>query len=703
MLSVNFKPVISGVNFNHKIVLTDDAYTEPSVVWMDKKDAPMQDSLAWVTIKDPNASGNMLEKWMYVKYVLYEEYVDVIIRDQNGNPVLDQNGMPSKKSIKNTSGYVRVILHEHKHILTRSMFTDCYNVPSLLSHVLQEYQLIEKYNCLNELDWDGIHDLISHRGVKLFTNEVNDNRPPVVPVNMNWRGLYLADGLDDLLYNFQSRVIELPEVIPTPLYLKTLNHNDPPLLTNLTWRKRQFVNLPPNIVYDNIVWPEETNESRFQEINTNRVTFVNLSTRDFERLESPTLNSNLTGPRLRCDKVIAGGDRTAIRNWLNQTFINRFLFYAFTTRRLPSIFITSYDWSKIEFVFSYNNYAIMVQHLPRNLNRMPPPTMVDRKETFVGRVTSMSPGVITVKDLRNLSSPHRDMYLSDTYALPINPNNFGLTGADMIGKDMTFQIANNTVVPVSTSSLYSPFSDNVHIQPLHNGNVVSHIRQSIEYLDYECADEDISFKSTSIFDYTYDSHEINSSYPDDQNEIIWKLQNNYPLAFNVQLEAQSFPTCRVTFKLKATRSELITYLESISSISEVGEEYVEAIADFWIASFEKVDIVFNFSVSPTRVEWKAYYDSNFNIGPPISGFLSNIRPDIDSSLFVGPRGVVKPDSQSFPLSFPDPGVRVTNTAVYFNMTGSPGWNYETLRQELAKRYIANHLEKFPVNISLIYE
>jgi hypothetical protein len=702
MLSVNFKSVISGKNFNHQITLTDDAYSEPSVVWMDKKDAPLQDSLAWVTIKDP-VGGYMLQKWMYVKYVLFEEYVDVIVRDNNGNPILDVNGMPTKRSLQNTNGYVRVILHEHKHILTRSMFTDCFNVPSLLSHVLQQYQLIEKYNSLNEVDWNGIHDLISHRGVKLLTTTDGDNQPPIIPVNLNWRGLYLADGLDDLLYNFQSRVIESSEIIPDAFYIKSLNSQSPPLLTNLLWRKRQFVNLPTDIIYDTIVWPEETNESRHQEINLNRVSFVTPSNRDFERLETPTLGSQLVGPLLRCDKVIAGGDRTAIRNWLNQTFINRFLFYAFTTRRLPSSFINNNDWSKIQFAFTENNYSIMVRHEPRNLNRMPSPTMTTRTETFVGRVTSMSPGVITVKDLRNLSSPHRDMYLTNTYAIPVNPGNFGLNVADIVGKDITFQIANNTVVPISTSSLYSPLSDNVNIQPLHNGNAVSHITQMIEYLNYECDDSDISFNSNPIFDYTYDSHEVNPLYPDESYEIIWKLNNQSPKAFNVELEAEQFPSCRVTFKMKATREELIEYLESIPAIVEVGDEYIEAIVDFWITTFEKIDIVFNFATTVSRVEWAAYFNSSFNIGSPTPGFYSNISPDLDSSLFVGPRGATKPSSQSFPLRFEDPGVRRTTTVNYFNMVGSPGWDYDVIRKELAQRYIANHLETFPVIISLTYE
>lgn len=699
MLTINHKPAVSGVGIHNRIVLTDNAYSEVSIVHMDKKDAPFQDTFVWVAIKDPHEPGNMLGRWMYVQHVMFEDYADPILRDEYGEPVLDGMGMPTKKTKRNDPGYCKLILREHKHVLTRAAFQDSFNIPSLLSHVLLQYQLIEKYNSFNEVDWDGIHDLISNRGVKLITS--GSDRPPILPVNMNWRGIYLADGLDDLLYNFSCRVIEEPEVVdPDNEYLKNLNHQSPPLLTNLVWRKRQFVDLPDDIIYDSITWPEESNVSRYTEINTNRVVFSESSNRDFERLDSPSPGAGML--RLRCDKVIAGGDRTEIRNWLNETFINVNLFYAFVTRRLPASFVETQDWSKIEYVFTDNDFFIQVRHEPRPVNRLPHPILTERKETFTGRVTSSSPGSITITDIRNDSNTRRDIYLSDSYTLPIGSNVLG--GVSIVGKDVTFQIANNTVTLLSTSSLYSPYSDAIKLLPYHDGEEVTKIIQYIEYLNYACDDEKISLGLDPIFDYKYLSHTVDPRCSTDFNRMEWEVINNEPNAFNLTLDTDALPSCRVVFEMKATREELITYLETQPAIAELGPAYIEAIADFWLSTFKQVDMIFSWATSPSVISWKVYYNSEFANVPFGTGFYSNIRTDIDSELFTGPRGVSKGPTQSFPLIFPDPGVRVTGAAVPFLTYGLnvPGWNYDILRQELAKRYIANHLETFVATFNLEY-
>ncbi len=705
MLSVNYKPVISGPGMVNKIVLTDNAYSETSIVYMDKKDAPYQDTLVWVQIKDPGAEENMLERWMYVQHVLFVDFTDVIQRDDEGAPVLDGNGYPIKISMRTRPGLVKVILREHKNILTRSMFLDAYNLPSLLSYKLKEFSLIEKYNAYNEVNWEGIHELISHRGIKLYT--YLDNQPPIIPVNLYWKGLYLADGLDDLLFHFSSRVIEQPVVVsPTKAYLASLNHQAPPLLTNLVWKKRRFVDLDTTINYDTIAWPEETNESRHAELTDNKIVFTTLSPTDFERSsESPaTTQSGM----LRCNKVIANGDRTIIRQWLNETYINRYLFYAFSTRRLPASFLEGKDWSKIEYIFTNDEYSIVVRHEPRPLNRLHQPFIDERKETFAGRVTSVSGNSITLKDLRNQSSPHRDLFLDESYVLDMPSfagytNTLGLLVPDLVGKDINFQIANNVVTVLSTTSLYSELSDTVKIQPLHNGNEVIGIKHFIEYLTYVCSDESISFNSDPIFDYEYDSHIINPNAGSDYRINEWEVINAAPDAFNLEL-VDELATCRVTFKLKATKAELITYIESINTDAfyPFGPEYIEGIADFWLANFQYVSILFNFSPTATSLRWRSFPFQGFMGTSYANGYYDNIQPDIDSNLFTGLRGASKGASQAFPLVFPDPAVRITSEANYFRIIGTPGWEYNVLLEQLAQRYIANHLETFTAQVQLVY-
>jgi len=705
MLSVNYKPVVSGPGMVSKIVLTDNAYSETSVVYMDKKDAPYQNTLVWVTIKDPGATGNMLERWMYVQHVLFPDFADVIQRDEEGDPILDGNGYPVKNSMRTRPGLVKVILREHKNTLTRSMFLDAFNLPSLLSYKLKEFSLIEKYNAYNEVNWEGIHELISHRGIKLLT--AGDDQPPIIPVNMYWKGLYLADGLDDLLFHFSSRVIEQPEVTaPTKAYLAAMNHQSPPLLTNLVWKKRRFVDLDTSIIYDTIAWPEETNESRHTELTDNKIAFTTISLTDFERSsESPATSQS---GFLRCNKVIAGGDRTIIRQWLNETYINRYLFYAFSTRRLPASFLEEKDWSKIEYIFTDSNYTIVVRHEPRPLNRLHQPFIDERKETFAGRVTSVSGSSITLKDLRNQSSPHRDLFLDGSYVLDMPSfagytNTLGLLVPDLVGKDINFQIANNVVTVLSTTSLYSELSDEVKIQPLHNGDDVIRIKHFIEYLSYSCPDSAISFNSDPIFDYEYDSHEVNPNAGSDYRINEWEVIDEAPNAFNLEL-VDELATCKVTFKLKATKAEIIDFIEATNTDASYpyGPEYIEGIADFWLTNFQYVTILFSFSPSATSLRWRSLSSQEFMGTAYASGYYDNIRHDIDSSLFTGLRGASLGSDQSFPLVFPDPGVRITSEANYFRIIGTPGWEYNVLVEQLAQRYIANHLETFTAQIQLVY-
>lgn len=693
MLSINFRPALTGPTITNRIHLTDSAYSNASIVYVDREYAPSKDSLVWVTITDPeNPSEYMLQRWMYVEQVLYEDYVDMIIRDGNGDPILDGEGNVQRKTVIDQPGWVLLILREHKHTLMKSKFEDMFNIPSLLSHILLEYGAIEKYNSFNELDWEGLQELIYHRGVGLISE--GEERPPIVPVNLYWRNLHLADGLDDLLFHFSSRVVEEAVVIPDTDFLDYIDDLDyfldnPELFSQLTWKKRRPYFMDETVSYDTMTIPNLIQEQIDRERDNSAILFTLSSGRDFERIETPLSTS--TGEVLRCDKVIAGGDRTAIRNYLKDTFINVNLFYEFTTRRLPKSYLLNTDWSNIEYVFEPENYYIRVDHQPRLTNRILPSVVPTRTETFSGRVVNQSPNYVTIRDISNDSSPHRDVFLRESINLPFSFER------NLTGENLNFQIANNALTPLSTDSLYSPWSDGENVQPLHDGYEVESIRHFIEYLDFVCPDEALDFSINPIYNYKYHSHETNTDHPDWFNEMIYEIELGYgdfwfitpPVALN---------WTRVRFELIATQEELETFLVEDANFTINGPEYAAAAAEFWNNTFRFVDIYFWFSRDPRYIDW-AYSPVQPSSSVPVD-YGPALGPDIDSVQFSGPKGGTVGASQAFPIIFPLPGTPVTAPVTGIEMSGHVGFIYQTLVDAIAVRYISNHLETFAASVHL---
>ena len=709
MLQVNFKNVVASEDLVNTIVLNDSAYSESSTVFMDKQLAPRKHDLVWVTIADPNG-GYMLQRWMYVEQVLYLDYVDPIVRNAQGAPVMDNEGNTLRESLHDKPGVVRVILREHKHCLMLSRATDYYNIPNLLRYAIPNYaNLYEPYD-MNRMLWPDIEQFISHGLIGLDAQE--SERPPITPVNLYWRGLLLADCLDDLLINFACRVVEQSLYPPSPEFFETADFRSQefieaqPQFSRLTWKKRRFIDLPPTIKYDTLMYPEETADYRQAQMDNTQIFFATLNNRDFqyEAGASTTQDNRYINNFINCDKAIVGGDYTELREYIRRSNINKHLYYAFTTKRLPVSFLINYDWSKIQYIFS-NTYDIVVEHIPREQVRpmyVPP---IVRSETYVGRIESIGSTTIVLTDIRNMTRPNNNIYLRDFVEIPNSvPLDYSNTG-----KDLTFRVENNTISLVSTSSVFSPLSDSDGLPPLFDGDEVNAVIHTIVGLNYECPDEAIAFGSDEIYDYKFHSYSLNPLMSSDQENVFTYDIETFPGQYWIFKRPEYLYWAKVRFEIKASLEEIIEYLSDNPLFSPMGPTYVEASAKFWHNNFRFIDLYLSFSPGPTRIKWvyvttKPNNTHSFTApGTPFGTwgkFVPYISPDVNTKWFSGPNDFVPPENQAMPYTFPLPERPVTSVASLVPFYGQVGFNYNNLTQELSLRYIRNHLETFEAQVSL---
>jgi hypothetical protein len=701
MLQVNFQNVVASDTLINTIILTDGAYSEQSVVYMEKALAPRKHDLVWVTIADPNG-GYMLRRWMYVEQVLYTDYSDPILRTASGNPVLDSEGRTLTNSLRDKPGFVKIILREHKHGLMLSKATDYYNIPNLLRYATpNNANLYEEYD-LNRMLWPDIENFISHYSIKL--NAPESLRPPLVPINLLWRGLLLADCLDDLLNNFACRVVEQVLVVPDEVFFEDADFRniefmeDLEILTNLNWKKRRFVDLPPSIKYDTLMYPESSTEERILEQDSVQLYIGTLNNRDFQDAGGSDQVLNPVFSPFYCDKALVGADYTELRQYVRETHINKHLYYGFTTKRLPETFLQDYDWSKIQYVFG-DTYDIVVEHHPREQHGLLMNTPITRSETYVGRITSMTQYGVTLTDVRNLTAPNKNVYLRDFVTIQVS----GLDHTN-IGKDLTFKVENNTLSLVSTSSLFSPFSDSVTVRPMFDGVDVMAVTHSIAGLDYECPDSAIAFGDDEIYDYQFDSVEINPEASSMIDSYVYPIILNpgTPWFFG---EQTYYYWAKVRFRMKATLEEITEFLEDSPLFSPMGEAYVYASANYWVNNFSIIDTYLSFTPGPTRIQWVHTPMLSFPRFGAHSFLHSGgkqpyLAPDVSAEWFTGPADYTYPAGTNFPLTFPLPEREVTVVPNLIPFYGKVGFNYNALYEELTLRYIRNHLETFPATITL---
>lgn len=712
MLYINNLPVVSGPNIHNKIVLTDTAKSELSVVHLKKQDAPVKNEFVWVTIQDPHYNPEdpdspryMLSRWMLVDQILYIDYIDPYVRDSSGEVILDEADKPIRRSLRDADGYVKIILREVKHTLTLSATEKDYNLPGKLPLILYGNNLTAVFPLRNEITFTQIKNLFSEMG-SLF--EFNDgDMPPGKPYNLFWANKNLAECLDDLLQSYSCRVVETANLRPGD---SEVREYDPlvigkddfriPQFNKLIWKRRQYVNFDTDIIYDNICYTEDTEAYREKEKEQTYFAFPSIQNRDL--LFLPEVSGTQVHRKVTFDKAYSVDDPANLIEYLQSTHINYDLIYSFETKRLPESFLLEEDWSKIRYEFYDNSYTIYVDHYRRPVPSVPSSYTLaqDSPEFWTGKVTFTDGVSVIIDSLRQIDSQEYEDEVINSITLPME-------GVDpsSVGSKVFFMVASNTLVPLSFSDSLNLYADDLVAPPLHNGVEVLGIKHTIPGLTMECDDEVLSFGRDPIYDYTLDSYMFNS-LATSPNEFVYPIElpenENQKWFFKV-------PDYRywlyVRFRLKATQEELIQFIKD-NDEHNFGDIYNETLGEIWFKNMEYIGLYFTFTQSPYNLAWSFQYlkPSDTYASTSMNKFIRT--PEITTSSFSVLNQSIDPldPIHSFPLVFGDPNTDLSlfrGSFGSFISNNSLTINRANTALALGTYYIAKHLHTFGGEIDLI--
>lgn len=711
MIFINGKQIITHPAFQSKIVLTDDAYSEESIVYMDKADAPNPRTQVFVQILNRNFNPNISEGednpkwdygfWMWVEQVLSNEFPVNVQYDENGDPILNDDGSLKLTNWENRDGIVKVCLYEHKYTLTRQVCMDNINMPYRLGIILNTYNEIQEDPFHNRADWNTIADLLkptNHQvrldvGVDYLDEEDNvlpSEYPPYPPVNCLWHQLKLSDCLNDLLINYDCRLLSQPS-------------NGDPIDTYLVWKKRKPIQFLENLLYSKISWPVNTEESLATE-KTSRILFPTTGSvfgsgvTGFEPYyESIGTNSgefdlycNLH-PRINQyeDDELA---YTAISEYLRETHVNMAQYFCFHTPRLPKTFYDNYEWSKIElFVEGYEAYY-RVTHNPRYDVR---PINYLQSQSFNvyfrGMVLGVESNAVTLTSILDVTN---NKIIDGTRRLEsvdvIELNGVTLSAGDVA----TFGIIGENVILIAINDRQE-LPANIPA-PRYNGNEVSAIVWEATGWTFNPGDsyfEHPEYMTTfpyNIYNYRYVSHEIVAPEGDGFNILRYNARDNYsPLNnFNAPISSN---IAKVRFEMVADLEDVKSYIQTAFNQVFFKDSAIEYIANDWLRRYQIVEFYIGFTptITSTKLYWSPY-------ASPTQYFSTGLHPDLIPDDFFREDNGTFDRADDFPYLFdPISYTRSTTLGVfasYAPLTEIRKMLFTGYEKHLSEEYISLSLE-----------
>jgi hypothetical protein len=719
MIFINGYPAVLDDELENKIVLTDTAESKPSVVYMDKLHAPKPRTLAFVQIanrdfnralpiSDTNRKSSY-EFWFWVDQVLSSEFPVNTKYDENGDPILDDDGNIDLGKWRTRPGIVQIILYEHKHVLSRKASLHNVNIINMLPVILNTFNEGQENPYLNYHDWESLANFLSFPEYKVFIDygriyyeedgitPLPSEYPPAIPSHCIWQQLTLTECLEDLLKNYDCRV--LSETVTFP-YQE--NYEAENVFTYIKWKKRKKIQYDESLVYENIAWPVNTVET--------------LAVEDQCQIMFPTVGTSVSGSGATlyagtyysnppsdstpnsellfiCNlhpKLDAFDDLTytAVTDYIKETHVNFLQYYSFITPHLPSYYYENYEWSTIELVASANYQYYKVDHLPRR-NLQPVPVIYDSafNIVFQGFVKAASSGTVTLDGIADLTN--NIVYpglriLQDSGNTSITQVN-GVYLA--VGDIATFHIYGEDIILIAINNR-DPFEDH-YIPPMFDGQEVTAITWTCP--GWSFALDDSYFvcppsPSNALFpqlDYSYVSHEIvgdegdgfaTSRYPRVPNAISHHNFNT-PNSSNL---------AKVTFELAHTLEQIYDYFANNNAYSNWTEAAIQLLVNDWYRRYQFISFYIGFSQSLTSME--LYWST----GSPIGGYSGvGIHPDIVPNMFTR--------SHNVPNSFGETATNLPHTFDSFTYTrpnylGTTHSGYSTIQAMLYTGYLKRFSE-----------
>lgn len=670
MIFVNGYPVLIAEGLESQIVLTDSAISEVSMVYMDKFHAPASKQLVWVQIlnrkfdrsQDESDDNRRFEYefWMWVDYVLSSEFPANYQYDESGDPIIDEKGQVDLGNWKTRPGFVKVYLREHKHVLTRHLSLDNVNIINRLAGILNHYNSIMEDPYLHMMDWYEIAEFLGSEDYRIrmdYEVEYEDEEstllpseyPPGTPVNCFWQQLKLSECLDDLVRNYDCRILTKTHTRPDdPEY----SDEDRPL-SYMQWRYRRKVEYDTSLTYTRINWPVYSEEQQMWEdaslvyVPTNYAGVFNST---FNTIAIGYAgNSAFTGNsayRHICNLAVhtqttsgssvpAGTNEVtmATLDYVKNSHVNMSTYYAFETPHLPKSYYETKEWSRITIRANSENQDYLVEHLEREGNQFKPKYIenVPYNCVFTGTVLSLTSANLQLDNVIDLTN---DIAYDGVKSL--GPVNFGMIGSRPVGVGdfLTLAINGNTLTIIGLDTRHN-LPDEV-TTPMWFGEEVTNITWDCpdwsfnpgdEYFQHpRYADNPITYDYLKCFNYKYLEHELVGTTNQSQSfsTLVYEAFTN-PTANTLFKSPTTVNYARVIFESLATEEEIEAYIDRLQMLRFAKD--IPVLKPLIIADWERRFryITFHIGFSRSIVTMDLFYTK---IAQNNSYFSTSMHPDI---------------------------------------------------------------------------
>lgn len=715
MITLNKKQVFPYAS----IILTSTAFAEESYVFMQEGDQPEALKLAWLEIynvafdpsidEDPKTNPKfIIQMWVMIRDIMSMSFpVDTGEVDEFGDKIF-------KPTPTNTS-IVKVVFSEHKEVLRDYKAKDNLNLADRLAlHgkdlSLQHFLPLSR----KQMTWENIADFMLVDKLRLDEGEeyLDENNnpllteyPPVIPVNMMWRNISLGECLNNLLVNFDSRVVA--KTIAFPFQEATGEWNFEPaddVYTYLQWKRHRRIEYRDDIHYESIQWPIDQTQQRILEDNA-FIFFRNLGSATCSTAFAvPNSYTNIaseisyTEQQIRsnvdlvCELYPYGlphyaSDFESISTYLKENNVDVDTYYGFTTKSLPPDFIESAEWTRIEFKVNESDMGFLVEKKPRLRNSLTNPYFNNEVHILTG-VVEQAGTTSLVSNILNTNTG--EMYLGKMW-LPL------FTPGTAVGKYFTCMLSGESILPISIGSgIWDDAPEYIDVK--FDGNVVDKIIHEIMSFDFSCSDTSIILVDEAVslpIKYTFAGVVQDNSFSKVEFECV---EAGSIAGGNVTIPGgQGSATIR--FRLTSNRQDLIDYLVDSSPTYPV--EYHTARVDWFMANGETIEIqLFNGQLPRT---FEVFHAGTGRVTQ--NPTANTVPPDLNTSDFTGPNFSL-PGGLSFPINFNIPTGSYGGTIIpQYIPSGSVGElmvNMGYTAQQLALRYIANHVYSHTFQIRLEY-
>lgn len=671
MIFINGYPALILDGLENEIIWTDSAESKASTVYMDKRHAPSSKSLAWIQIRsrkydseEPISDTNRkyeYEVWMYVDIVLSPEFPVNYAYDESGDPIFDENGKADLGDWDKRSGFVKVILREHKHVLTRFASLDNVNIVHRLAGLTNTYNSIMDDPFLNMMGWDELKTFLGSEkyrlqldyGVEYQSPEeevLPSEYPPTHPYNCFWQQLTLLECLEDLLRNYDCRILNKTLVSP---YDSEYEDEDA-ILTNLVWRYRRRLEYDTSLTYTRINWPVYSEEQRINEdgahifvpnVTTGYGTGLTLYAGSYHNPTSSTgyLSSEynhlcaLVGYSAGSNEIPANSNHLtqAVIDYVKQSHVNMSVYYAFETPHLPRSYYEEREWSTITIRASRDRQDYLVEHHPRTRNNLIPNLRNTTSfNCYVqGVVKAVSGSLLVLDNVKDLTN---DIIYEGPKTLPVSFANYGGDGI-AVGDIASIGITGTTPILINLDKR-SAFPDEM-VPPMYDGQEVAAITWSVPDWTFNPGDSyfehplyvsnPVSNSYLKCYNYQYASHELVDTPEGAFANIVYTAYESYT-------SKQSFKgpstknLAKVTFISPATDEEIRNYIDRVySNIAYPSNETVrQLMVEDWKMRYQRITFYLGFYQALTTL---TMYHSKFLSYPGY--YNTSLHPDIIPEVF----------------------------------------------------------------------